>query len=236
MNSTTIGYEFQGENTWWVRARPFIVARALRLPDGTMDESYADPGVDVTFARDITLYAYHSFHRNSFQGTEYDRQFTSISTTVNTFKRLALSGRVIAGEDVHYDPARPQLGRLLDISLTVTVKPDARLNSELIYLKSRLLERDSDRRLFNQDIVRHRTNYQFTREHAARSILEYNTLTRRLSVSLLYTFLPQPNTAIYGGYGDLLLNDIDPLTTARIGGWHRQRRTLFVKLSHNFRR
>ncbi len=70
MNSTNIGYEFQGANTWWVRARPFIVARALRLPDGTLDESYADPGVDVTFARDVTLYAYRSWHRNSFLGRE----------------------------------------------------------------------------------------------------------------------------------------------------------------------
>jgi hypothetical protein len=236
MNSTTIGYEFQGTNTWWVRARPFIVARALRLPDGTLDESYADPGIDVTFARDISIYAYRSWHRNSFLGREYNRQFTSFSSTVNTFKRVTVSGRVIAGEDVHYDPARPQLGRLLDMSVTVTIKPDDRLNSELIYLKSRLLEPGTTRELFNQNILRNRTNYQFTREHAARSIVEYNTLSRRATVSLLYTYLPQPNTAIYAGYGDVLFNDIDPLTLGPQAGWQRQRQTVFVKLSHNFRR
>jgi hypothetical protein len=192
--------------------------------------------VDVTFARDITLYAYRSWHRNSFLGREYNRQFTSVSSTMNTFKRVTLTGRLVLGEDVHYDPALPQVGRLLDVSMTLTLKPDGRLNSEMIYLKSRLRERGTQRELFDQNILRNRTNYQFTREHAARSILEYNTLSRRMSVSLLYTYLPQPNTAIYGGYGDILANDLDPLTNDAREGWHRQRRTVFVKLSHNFRR
>lgn len=235
-NTITLGYELQGEKTWWVRARPFIVSRALRLPDGTMDESYVDPGVDVTFARDITLYAYRSFHRNSFLGREYNRQFSSVSTTVNTLKRITVSGRVIAGEDVHYDLVHPQVGRLLDLSFTVTIKPDARLNSEMVYLKSRLREYVTDRVLFNQDLYRNRTNYQFTREHAARSIVEYNTLSRRVSVSLLYTYLPRPNTSIYGGYGDILFSDLDPVTRTRLDGLNRQRRTVFLKLSHNFRR
>ncbi len=84
--------------------------------------------------------------------------------------------------------------------------------------------------------MRNRTNYQFTREHAARSIVEYNTFSRRLSLSFLYTYLPQPNTAIYAGYGDVLLNDLDPLSGARAEGLQRVRRTFFIKLSHNFRR
>jgi hypothetical protein len=119
--------------------------------------------------------------------------------------------------------------------VTVTIKPDARLNSEFIYLASRIVEHESGRELVDQAIVRNRTNYQFTREHAARSILEYNTFSRRFSVSLLYTFLPRPNTAVYVGYGDVLLRDLDPETHARSDGLHRIRRTLFLKLSHNFR-
>jgi hypothetical protein len=55
-------------------------------------------------------------------------------------------------------------------------------------------------------------------------------------VSLLYTYLPQPNTSIYAGYGDLLFSDLDPITRQRAEGLQRQRNTVFVKLSHNFRR
>jgi hypothetical protein len=38
-NSMTVGYEFQGERTWWVRVRPFLVAKAQRIPGGLLDES-----------------------------------------------------------------------------------------------------------------------------------------------------------------------------------------------------
>jgi hypothetical protein len=46
---------------------------------------------------------------------------------------------------------------------------------------------EQDGELFDQNVLRNRTDYQFTREHAARSIVEYNTLSRRARVSLLYT-------------------------------------------------
>jgi hypothetical protein len=236
MNSTNIGYEFQGERTWWVRVRPFIAARALRLPDGTLDESYVDPGADITLARDLRFYVYHSFHRDAFLGREYDYQFDVVNYTINTFKRVAVEGRLQLGEAVHFDPAWPQVGRNLDSSVTVTFKPTAALHSDVIHLRSRLSEFGTGRVLFDQRVYRTRTNYQFTREHAARAIVDYNTRSRRMSVSLLYTYLPRPNTALYAGYGDVLLRDLDPATAARLDGWQRQQRTFFVKLSHNFRR
>lgn len=62
MNSTTLGYEFQAaQRTWWVRARPFVVARRLETDAGLVDESYVDPGVDLRLARDISIYTYYSF-------------------------------------------------------------------------------------------------------------------------------------------------------------------------------
>lgn len=234
-NLMILGYEFQGDRTWWVRARPFYVARVLRTPERRLDESYIDPGVDLTLARDIKVMAYRSFHRDAFQGREYDYQYNRVDYTINTFKRITFDGRFQFGDGVHFDPARPQVARHLNSSLTVAFKPNAQLNSELIYLKSRLTEQGSGRELVDQDIVRNRTNYQFTREHAARSIIEYNTFSQRLSVSLLYTYLPQPNTAIFAGYGDLLLHEMDPLSGARMDGFQRIQRSFFVKLSHNFR-
>lgn len=235
-NTVIFGYELQREKTWWVRVRPFIVTRALRTPERLLDESYADPGADITLARDIRIYTYYSFHRDAFLSREYDYRFGVVDYTVNTFKRVAINGRLQVGQAVNFNPAAPQVGEHIDSSLTVTLKPDAKLNSEFIFLKSRLTSYGGGEELFDQGVVRNRTNYQFTREHAARSIVEYNTLTRRLGVSLLYTFLPRPNTAVYAGYGDRLLNDLDPVTHARVHGFQRERRTVFLKLSHNFRR
>jgi hypothetical protein len=235
-NTVNFGYEFQGERTWWVRVRPFLVAKAQRTPEGLLDESYVDPGADLTLARGITVYAYHSFHRDAFLGREYDYRFNAVSYTVNAFKRVVASGRLQHGEAVHFDPIRPQVGRNLNASLTVAIKPDARLDSEFLFLTNRLTESGSGRELFDQTVLRNRTNYQFTREHATRSIVEYNSLTRRLSVSLLYTFLPKPNTAVYAGYGDVFLDEIESDPRRATRRFQRQTQTVFVKLSHTIRR
>lgn len=235
-NTVNAGYEFQGASTWWVRIRPFIVARVGRTPDRLLDQSFADPGVDITLARDITIYTYYSNKWDAFLGREYHTRAYHANYTVNTLKRVTLNGTLRVGEAVHFNPAAPQIGRNIDSSVTVTLKPDDRWNSEFLYLKSRLTAFNTGQELFSQRVFRNRTNYQFTREHAGRSIIEYNTFSKRLSISLLYTFLPRPNTAVYAGYGDSLLNELDPITRERADGLQRQRRTVFLKLSHNFRR
>jgi hypothetical protein len=242
--STTIGYEFQAPGpTWWVRVRPFVVARRLETSAGLVDESYVDPGADIRLARDISIYTYYSFHQDAYLGREYPYWFYATSFTVNTFKRATFTGRLQFGEAVNFDPARPMVGNALDASLTVTLKPMAALESETLVLTSQLtapadavLARPGES-LFRQAIYRNRTNYQFTRDHAARLIAEYNTRSRQLSVSLLYGWTPRPATAIYIGYGDLLDRE-PPAGDARTNdrGLQRLRRTLLAKISYGFAR
>jgi hypothetical protein len=51
----------------------------------------------------------------------------------------------------------------------------------------------------------------------------------------LYGFT-RPNSAFYVDYNDLLLNGIDPVTNLRAPGLFSESRTVFAKLSNNFRR
>lgn len=246
MQSTTLGYEFQSPtSSWWVRVRPFVVARRLETDAGLVDESYVDPGFDIRLARDISIYTYYSFRQDAFQGREYPYQFFANNLTMNTFKKVTLATRLIVGEGVNFDPARTMVGEALDASATVTVKPIAALDSEFLVLNSQLRAPSeghpvtvaSGALLFRQTIYRNRTNYQFTREHGVRSIAEYNTFSRQLSLSLLYSWAPRPVTAVYIGYGDLL--DRDPLPGESVhqrDELQRVRRTLFVKISYGFAR
>jgi hypothetical protein len=180
-NSANIGYEFQSSDSWYVRVRPFVAMRYLRTDEGLTDESYVDPGVDVTFSRDVSLYAYRSFHRDGFQGAEYDYQFNVVDYKVNTWKRVRFEGRLQFGEGVNYDPDNPLVGRNVELRAQVNVKPNERLDGELLYLRSSLSHPDARERLFEQDIFRNRIHYQFTPFHAVRSIVEYDGLSRRLA-------------------------------------------------------
>jgi hypothetical protein len=107
-HSMTFGYEFQGnESRWFVRARPFVVARYLKTTEGLVDESYADPGVDLRLVRDVSIYAYSSFRQDAFAGQEFPHRFLAVNTTVNTWKRVTVGHRLQVGEAVHFDPVRP---------------------------------------------------------------------------------------------------------------------------------
>jgi hypothetical protein len=235
-NNANLGWEFQpAAATWWVKLRPFVVAKRLVTTAGLLDESYVDPGFDLTLARNVTLYVYHSFHTDSFDGREYGYDFNVIDSKVRPFKRVALDGRLQWGEGVNFDRARTVVGDALDWRVTLTLKPSDRWNAEALWLKSRLLEKETGARLFNQDIARLRTAFQFTRDHGARFVGEYDTRARRLSLSLLYSYTPRPNTAVYLGYGDLLYDGLDPSDLTRRPGWNRLRQQLFLKVSYGFR-
>jgi hypothetical protein len=235
-NSANIGYEFQPkEKSWWVSVRPFVVPKYLRTDEGLVDESYVDPGFDLRLARGVSLYVYHSFHKDSFRGREYPYRFSVVDYAVNSFKRVSFSGNVQWGEGVNFDPADPQVGRAWDSETNVTIRPSNKLTVSLLHIKSNLRDRETGQRLFNQDILRNRITYQLTRFNAVRAILDYDTARRQTGVSLLYSYTPRPNTALFVGYNDLLFNGLDPLDNTRARGLFRQRRTLFTKLSYNFR-
>jgi hypothetical protein len=112
---------------------------------------------------------------------------------------------------------------------------EAGMLSGVLYLKSRLNDKATGRRIFNQEIIRNRVVFQFTRNTFVRSILEYDTLNRSISVSELFGYTPRPNTAVYVGYGDLLYNGFDPIAQIRSPGLFRLRRSFFIKLSYNYR-
>lgn len=223
------------EKSWWVKARPFAVALAFRDQNGNLDESFFDPGVDLEFARGISVYTYFSTRRDNFFGRGYTTRAYINSFSINAFKRFAVSGKIEIGTGVNFDPARAEIGKLLNGNLTVTLRPLAKLNSEFLWLKSSLRSSNNGENLFAQDIFRNRTIYQFNRFNAVRSIIDYDTLERRIGLSLLYSYTPKPNTAFFVGYGDALYNGFDPLFGTRRTGLVRQSRSLFAKISYNFR-
>lgn len=235
-NTANIGYDFQSEKpSWYVSIRPYIVFNRLRTDAGLLDGSFATPGVIMTLPRGIDLDISHARQKDSFGGREYPYSFNKIIYSINTLKRVTFDGSFQLGEGVNFDPRNTLVGNRTLMSHTVSVRPNARLNVQFLYLKDGLTDAQSGRRLFNQNILRNRTIYQFTRSNALRAIIEYDTTQRRIGTSLLYSYTPRPNTALFIGYNDQIFNGFDPLIASRTPGIFRQRSTLFTKLSYNFR-
>ena len=223
------------EKSWWVKAVPFLVTTSLRNNVGKLDESFFDPGVELNFEKGISVYTYYSTRRDNFLGRGYTTRAYLANLDIEGFKFFSLSNDLEVGTGVNFDPSRPEIGKLFSNELNFTLRPFAKINSEFLWLKSSLKSRTNGDGLFKQDIYRNRTIYQFNQYNAVRSIIDYDTLARRIGVSLLYSYTPRPNTAVFVGYGDTLFNGIDPLNGNQRSGLTRESRTFFAKFSYNYR-
>ncbi len=225
-------------NQWLVNVWPYVYGQRSKQPGGLAEVEFLNTAIDLNFQRNIEFTAIHSRDREGFAGKELSYQFNKIALTAYALKKLSFISRFFFGEGVYYNFANPQIGRRNDMELEINFRPNNKLNASLLYLKSTLNNPQTGARFFNQEILRNRTTYQFTPYHSLRGIFDYDTSQRQFGASLLYAYVPRPNTTFYLGWNDLLFNGYDPLLEERRRGVGlvQQHRTFFLKLSYNFRR
>jgi len=133
------------------------------------------------------------------------------------------------------------------------LRPIKGLTIDTSYLLSRLLDKENGHSAFNNNIIRSKWNYQFTREFSLRFIGQYSSVlanplntslqsTKNFNADILFTYFVHPGTAVYVGYNSNLQN-LDPrLGLDPNGDINRTRdrfindgRQFFVKISYLFR-
>jgi hypothetical protein len=225
----------------FVEISPQLYVSALRTRAGKLDETFIDPTFYYEFPRAISGELFLSNNREHFAGRDLNYRFFASTGSIAPWKRWALGWETAFGGGAFYDDLQPQTGRGgVRTSATLTLRPNARLSSEIRHIHSSLRSRFSDQTLFVQNIWRERTVFQFNRFWSIRSITEFNANRRRIGFSELLTWLPSPNTAFYLGYSDLLSNPVGFGRMTREAedlpmGWQRQRQVYFMKLTWNFR-
>ena len=167
------------------------------------------------------------------------------------------------GGNPNYSPvagAEPSLMHENFMQALVTVQPLRALTVDNTYLLDRNRTARGGELVFENQTLRTKINYQFTRAFSARVIVEYDSLlanplqtalvrTKQVSTSALLTWLPHPGTAIYVGYNNDLQNldrslctrglggGCDPLQSAvpRANNYLNDGRQIFVKASYLLR-
>lgn len=223
------------EKSWWVKLSPFVVTSGTWNRQNSLDESFIDPGISIDLANSVSIYTYFSVRRDNFLNRGFTTRAYLANFDLNKFKLFSLSNDLEIGTGVNFNSSRPEIGKILNNELNLTLRPLSQINSEFLWIKNSLKSRDNNDKLVNLHIFRNRTVYQFNRFNSVRSIVEYDTLQRSLGLSFLYAFTPSPNKSIYIGYNDLLYNGLEPLNDTRQSGLFRQSRGLFAKFSYNFR-
>lgn len=187
-----------------------------------------------------------------FKDIPFDLYTTKVSLESQWLKWLAWSAEWKQGTDVNHkppsgvDPFRAGAGKG---ELTLTFRPSSQLQLDHTYLYERLTTLGGAR-VFTDQILREKVNYQFSRALSLRAIVDYSSVDRdstlsrvererRWAVDLLFTYLVNPGTAVYVGYRDGYENlalQGDPPTLYRTGAPSVSvGRQVFAKLSYLLR-
>lgn len=169
------------------------------------------------------------------------------------------------GGNVNYNPLSGHVPALLHqefVQALFTLQPIRQLTADETYLLDRDRNANTGAFVYENQVLRTKINYQFSRALSARVIVEYDSnlanplettlqRTRQVQTQALLTWLPHPGTAIYIGWNNDLQNldhtictplpnavrrcDTNQPILPRGPGYLNDGRQFFVKASYLFR-
>ncbi len=165
--------------------------------------------------------------------------------------------------NVNYNPVAGGVPSLLnadEVEAVITLQPVRRLTMDNTYLLDRDHSVANGAFVYENQILRTKINYQFTRSISARVIAEYDSTlanpaetsllrTKQVGTQALFTWLPHPGTVLYVGYNNDLQNldrslcnrglsgacDPSNLVPPRAINYLNDGKQFFVKFSYLFR-
>ena len=207
--------------------------------DGILQDERARVGLSATFAKNITLNVNVNRDMERFAGINFFKTGYSAFGSVNTSRWVSVGGSFNWGDQVRFSDI-PFLGSGVSGNLFLNLRPVSRFQMNLNLSTSRLVDPSTMSEVFDVEIYRVLSTYQFTDRLAFRNIMEFNTFDRTLGANVLLTYRVNSGTVFFIGYddrykqGDLIFDDNDDqlfFTT----DFERTNRAVFTKISYLFR-
>jgi hypothetical protein len=214
-----VWYDIRSENAFIYLARPAIYLTQMYnhdeqepIKNGRRIESYIAPSLTIQTRGQISVSGTYFRQFEDYLGYGFDLNQYLIDISSHTLPWLYALGTVYWGDGIYYDAPsfgqEPFLGNTRTINWGLELKPISnwatRLSGNHYIFKGSNQEFVAN---VNQDILRLRTVYQFTKEIYLRIILEQNNYYKDLDVNILAGWEPSPGTVLFLGYNDYYSRD-----------------------------
>ncbi len=214
--------------------------------DSILEDEQASAGFNVAFADSINASAEVNRDMERFGGIDFFKTRYQFFTSVSKIRQFSFGVGGNGGDQIFFDTEHPYLGHDTGWRVFLNLRPVPRLESRINVDTNRFIDvRNHDQLVFDVNIFRALTTYQFTDRFLLRNISEYNSFDQKLSLNLLLTYRVNAGTAFYVGYDDRyqqadhIMRDLDgngiddrffQSTALR-----RTNRAFFTKLQYLFR-
>ena len=232
-------YSFYPDKTrypWVRRISPFTFVQRGRDRLERGDELTAVAGVRVSATRQGFFRADRVVTQEAWRGGEYDGNQWRVSGNMQLFRWLRPSVFYSRGASLFYDENDPFVGDTSSLRVGALFQIGGRFSESVDFVRN-VFDRPTGDRVYAVNVVNTRTTYQFSKELAIRSIIQFDGQRDRVLTDLLASYDLRPGTVVYIGYGTLYRKRAfrDAEWFDGEGEYLTTRQGLFLKASYLFR-
>ncbi len=232
--STTVSYRWWPESaliTWG----PSLTYLRLFDHSGVLQDEQIQTTTSFSFQRNISVTATTNRDIERFGEVDFRKAGYGAFGVISA-RLLSVVGGFNAGDGIFYDETSPYRGRLTSANFLISGRPTSRWRTELTGIYNKFFNPIAGAEVYNVQIYRFRSTYQFTTRMLIRYIAEHNTLAGTLGNNFLFTYRINAGTVAYLGYDDRYRQGrlLDELRFPH-DRFERTNRAVFGKVSYLFR-
>jgi hypothetical protein len=223
-----IGYKFYPNKKWFQTFEPGLSFERFYDHSGVQVEESKKFEMDMALTR--STFFNISFNDNMERWADIDFKKKIFVINLNSNLTGYFSGGFYfnIGKSIYYSVEDPYLGYMRVFTSWFTFRPNSQLKEEIDYTKSTFWRDKGGEQIYDYNIIRSKTTYQFTKRLFLRSILEYNAYRDELTTDILLSYMYNYGTVFFFGYGGLFDTDHEM-------PFRQNSRSFFVKISYLWR-
>ena len=252
-------YTFWPENSSLISWAPRLTLNHLDDQTGTRIYTQVQPRISWAWEGDTEFRVHYTKEKErlrpqDFRGIVANRDYELGAWAVHfesqASSKIGFSSDVEIGTAINLVPALgmlPELADLRSVQIDLLWRPIDRLRVDTSYLLTELTDRGGTGKIFSNEIIRSRWNYQFTKELSLRFIAQreetdpgvLTSLEREKSLNfdVLVRYVLNPWSALYVGYNTNssnfnLIDTEDGTELIRTSDLRQDGEQLFVKFSY----
>ena len=202
--------------------------RRIGYADSVAQDTWIRPQVQLRLTEFNQVFITYEAGLERFADVGFRMQELSVESQFTFLSWMPFNVYFETGDSINYDPDDAFLGYSNTYGVSLTVKPNKRLQLGTDFSKQTFWRSAGGERLWDYNLVRERATYQFSKTLSFRAIVDYNFFYKEAFGSLLASWVLRPGTVFFLGFDNNYLRD-------ELGHLIRDNYNIFLKFSYWWR-
>jgi hypothetical protein len=223
---------------WLIKVNPYFFGWYMRDKNENLDDILLVFCLRTFLTKQGYFQLQYVYADEAWAGRNFVQNIISTNGNIQLTNWLYLEASFGTGDALYYDEAEPFLGKSLSYSFATQIQPTDNFTQTFTYIHQDFDRASDGSDVYEEDIFRSRTVYQFNENFFIRAVIQYDSYLDVILTDLLASFTLIPGTVLHVGYGSLHENlewkDNEWHSGTELAKLYQTSQSLFIKASYNF--